>query len=243
MMAYEYDFEIVFPVLNEEHRLTRGLTETIQFCKTHSLKACFTIADNGSTDRTRDIAEEIQKENSHVKFLSVGERGVGRALKAAWLSPRAPVVGYMDIDLATDLKHLLEMKDLFERPEVFVVSGSRLLKNSLVTNRTALRNLTSRGFNSVLKFRLGVELSDGMCGFKFIRAEFFKKIFDELSPLSDGWFFNTEFLVKAEWLGKKVYEIGVHWTDDGDSRVELVKIIKNYLGEIERLRLQKKARQ
>jgi glycosyltransferase involved in cell wall biosynthesis len=237
-----YDFEIVFPVLNEEHRLTRGVTQTIDFCKAHALSACYTIADNGSTDRTRQIAEDLEKQYPDVKFLSVGERGVGRALKAAWLSPRAPIVGYMDIDLATDLKHLVEMKKLFQNPDIFVVSGSRLLKSSKVTNRTALRNFTSRGFNSILKFRLGVELSDGMCGFKFIRADFFKKIFDELAPLADGWFFNTEFLVKAEWLGKKIYEIGVHWTDDGDSRVELIKIVKNYLSEIERLRLEKKAR-
>jgi glycosyltransferase involved in cell wall biosynthesis len=236
-----YDFEIVFPVLNEDHRLSRGVTETIKFCQSHTLRACYTIADNGSTDRTRKIAEDLQTQYPDIKFLSVGERGVGRALKAAWLSPRAPIVGYMDIDLATDLKHLIEMRDLFRNPEVYVVSGSRLLKNSVVTNRSALRNFTSRGFNSVLRFRLGVGLSDGMCGFKFIRADFFKKIFDDLSPLSDGWFFNTEFLVKAEWLGKKIYEIGVHWTDDGDSRVELIKIIKNYLSEIERLYRQKKA--
>ncbi len=237
-----FDFEIVFPVLNEEHRLERGVTETIRFCEAHQINACYTIADNGSTDRTKDVASELQKKYPALKFLSVGERGVGRALKAAWLSPRAPIVGYMDIDLATDLKHLLEMQELFKDPKVFVVSGSRLLKNSQVINRKPLRGFTSRGFNNVLKIRLGVKLSDGMCGFKFIRADFFKKIFDQLSPLADGWFFNTEFLVKSEWLGEKVHEIGVRWTDDGDSRVELFKVIQNYLKEIERLHREKARR-
>lgn len=234
--------EIVFPVLNEERRLTRGITETDAFCRANNIDACLTIADNGSTDRTLEIANGLQKKILNLKIISLGERGVGRALKAAWLNPRAPVVGYMDIDLATDVKHLKDVEQKFKNPDISVLSGSRLLKGAEVHNRTLVREITSRGFNAILKARLHVKLSDGMCGFKFIRSDLFRKIYDELSPLSDAWFFNTEFLVKSEWLGYKIEELPVHWTDDNDSRVEMVKVISNYLKEIERLVREKKKR-
>ncbi len=237
-----WDYEIVFPVLNEEKRLSRGVTETEAFCKANSINACLTIADNGSSDQTLQIANELQKKFSDIKILSLGERGVGRALKAAWLAPRAPVVGHMDVDLATNLQHLRELELKFRDPNVAVLSGSRLLKSSEVEGRSLLRGITSRAFNLVLKARLDVKITDGMCGFKFIRAEVFRRIYDELSPLSDAWFFNTEFLVKADWLGYRVEEIGVRWFDDNDSRVELIKVVRNYLSEIERLVQEKKQR-
>ncbi len=237
-----WDYEIVFPVLNEEHRLTRGVVETTAFCKANAIEACITIADNGSTDRTLEVASKLQEKYSDLKILSVGEKGVGRALKAAWLSPRAPIVGYMDVDLATNLMHLRELELKFRNPKIAVVSGSRLLEKSEVEGRSLLREISSRGFNLILKARLGAKITDGMCGFKFIRAEVFKMICDECSPLSDAWFFNTEILVKAEWLGYHVEEIAVRWIDDGDSRVEFVKTIRNYLNEMSRLAHEKKKR-
>ncbi len=236
-----WDFEVVIPVLNEEQRLTRGVEESFKYFNANNINACLTIADNGSTDRTLQVAGELQKTYPELKIISVGERGVGRALKAAWLEPRARVVGYMDVDLATDLKHFEEVKSKFNDPHVDVVSGSRLIRGAKVENRKLLRAITSRGFNLVLKLRLGVKFTDGMCGFKFLKADLFKKIVNELSPLSDGWIFNAEILVKSEWLGHKVEEIAVHWTDDEDSRVELVKVTNNYLAEIERIYQQKKA--
>ena len=233
------EIEIVFPVLNEEKRLRRGIEETVAFCARENINACYTIADNGSSDGTLRIADELAQNILNLKIISVGERGVGLALKTAWLSPRAPVVGYMDIDLATDLKHLKEVQLKFKNPDVSVLSASRLLKGAHVENRTLLRGVTSRVFNKILKLRLGVRFSDGMCGFKFIRADLFKKIHDELSPLSNAWFFNTEFLVKSEWLGKTIEELPVHWVDDNDSRVDLLQVSTNYLSEIERLAKEK----
>ena len=112
-----WDFEIVFPVLNEENRLTRGISETAAFCKANAINACLTVADNGSSDRTLEVAAELQKKYQDIKVLSVGERGVGRALKAAWSEARAPIVGYMDVDLATDLKHLKDLKERFKNPK------------------------------------------------------------------------------------------------------------------------------
>ena len=81
-----------------------------------------------------------------------------------------------------------------------------------------------------------------MCGFKFLRRSLFERIRDRHSPLCDGWFFNTEILVKCEWLGETVHDIPVDWTDDRTSKVKYRQTISEYLREMERVRRQDQAR-
>lgn len=229
-------FDIVFPVLNEEHRLPRGVTETVRHCRAHALAFRVTIADNGSTDRTSSVARELESRYPEVRYLSVGERGVGRALKKAWTESDCSVVGYMDVDLATDLKHLEDVRAAFRsQPGDLLVSGSRLLPGSKVINRTVKREISSRGFNLLLRWILGVRFSDGMCGFKFLRKSTFDRLM-KCGVQNDDWFFNTEIMVISEWLDVPVREIPVRWVDDQDSRVRVFDLAQKYLREINRLR-------
>jgi glycosyltransferase involved in cell wall biosynthesis len=232
--------DVVIPVYNEEKRLGRGVRECIEFFRKHGLSARLTIADNGSIDATEKVAEGLAREFPEMSYLKAGRKGVGLALKKAWSESQCEIVGYMDVDLATRLDHLLEVHELFKDPAVRIITGSRLLPGSVVKGRTLLRELTSRGFNAILKARLGVGFSDGMCGFKFLRRSFFDRIKAQASPLRDGWIFNTEILVKAEWLGVPVNEIPVVWEDDSASKVRLFKTVSDYLIEIEKMRAEKK---
>lgn len=232
--------DIVLPVLNEEHRLTRGVVETVRYCREHAFSFRVTIADNGSTDRTRDVARELESLYPEVRYLSVGERGVGRALKKAWRESECSVVGYMDVDLATDLKHLDDVRAVFrsQRGDL-LVSGSRLLPGSRVINRTITREISSRGFNLLLRWILGVKFSDGMCGFKFLRKSTFERLMRS-GVRNDDWFFNTEIMVISEWLTVPVREIPVRWVDDRDSRVRVPDLARKYLREMARLRRHRK---
>lgn len=234
--------EITFPVLNEEHRLENGIKTTIAFFEKIGFSDyALTIADNGSSDKTEEIGNRLQGEySSMVNYVKVPRRGVGLALRTSWTSATSEIVGYMDIDLATDLDHLSEVIELFRDPGVSVVCGSRLKPGARVENRTAIREITSRVFNSLLRVLLGVKFTDGMCGFKFLRTPLAKNLIASGIDL-DGWFFCTEILVKSEWLGISVTEIPVHWTDGMDSKVRLAKVSFDYLNEIRRLMKEKKA--
>lgn len=226
---------IVLPVLNEEARLAQGVAKLIDFKAKHKLEFEIIIADNGSIDKTAEIAKNLAVKFADIKCIFLPEKGVGRALKQAWANSASTYVGYMDVDLATDLNHLLEVFDLIEK-NVPVINGSRLLPGAKVINRSSQREISSRIFNKILQWRLGVHFSDGMCGFKFLKRELFLEIMDSFDFLDDGWFFNTEILIKSEWLGYDIKEIPVVWSDDRDSRVNILKTGLNYLRQIERLR-------
>lgn len=229
-------FEVTFPVLNEERRLEHGARKTMAFLDRHGLTAwSVAVADNGSSDRTAAVAAALVQEFPRLRYLSVGRRGVGLALKASWGSATADVVGYMDVDLATNLDHLLEVQRALEDVRIDVVNGSRLLPGSRVVNRTWLRTLTSHGFNTILQHLLRVRFSDGMCGFKFIRRQRYLEL-RQRGLEGDGWFFCTELLVKSEWSRYGMVELPVAWTDDQDSRVRLVHTITAYMKEILRLK-------
>jgi glycosyltransferase involved in cell wall biosynthesis len=230
-------FEISIPVLNEERRLVNGIRRTIEFL---DISATFpysiVIVDNGSTDRTAELSQSLTKEfPGKVGYLHLSQRGVGLALREAWSQSRSDIVGYMDIDLSTDLSHILEVRRMFDDESTTVVNGSRLLPGAKVAGRSFLREITSRGYNTLLKISLSVPFSDAVCGFKFLRGDLAKDLI--ASGINNaGWFFCTEILVKSSWAGIRIKEIPVCWSDDRDSKVNVIKLIKEYLKGILRLR-------
>jgi len=234
---------VTFPVLNEEAQLESSIERTIAFCNLHQLEIHeFCIADNGSTDRTPEIAQALAARHPNLSYLRLGKRGFGLALKKAWGATEADVVGYMDIDLATDLRHLKEVCDHVARGDGYeLYLGSRLKQGASVRNRTLLREFTSRVFNRLLRLRLGVSFSDAMCGFKFIDRNLYRRLIDRFE-FTDDWFFATQLAVRAEWLGARILDMPVDWTDQPDSKssARLINLSRLYLAGISELREEKR---
>jgi len=235
--------QVTFPVLNEEALLASSIERTIAFCNQHKVEIHeFCIADNGSTDRTPEIGEMLAARHPNLRYLRLGKRGFGLALKRAWDTTEADFVGYMDIDLATDLRHLKEVCDHVARGDGYeLYLGSRLKYGASVRNRTLLREFTSRVFNRLLRLRLGVSFSDAMCGFKFIDRDLYRRLTKRFE-FTDDWFFATQLAVRAEWLGARILDMPVDWTDQPDSKssARLINLSRLYLAGITELREEKR---
>ncbi|WP_198919836.1 glycosyltransferase [Pseudomonas chlororaphis subsp. aureofaciens] len=223
--------EITIPILNEEATLAQQvrtayayIQENLQDIGTITI----TLADNGSTDSTPDIGRALSTELPGVKYLRLEKRGVGLALKSSWGESKADIVGYMDLDLATDLGHLRPALSSLTSRKTDIVTGSRLAKGAKVIGRTPLRNFTSACFNYIVKFIFRTSFSDGMCGFKFLQRSILPPLMAH-GAQSDGWFFATEILVTGEHLNYKVLDLPVTWTDDPNSKVKIIKLSLEYL--------------
>jgi glycosyltransferase involved in cell wall biosynthesis len=121
--------DITIPVLNEEATLATQVAQLLKFLeeKFHGTSNWqVVIADNGSTDTTAAIARRLAEESSRVRFVQVPERGVGLALKTSWGASTADIVGYMDLDLATDLKHFPTAYEAIAHQGYDLVYGTRL---------------------------------------------------------------------------------------------------------------------
>jgi glycosyltransferase involved in cell wall biosynthesis len=235
-------FDITIPVLNEEAGLRKQIGILHQFILKHfpdTGQWKIVIADNGSSDRTPQIGQELERELAGIHFLRVPDKGVGLALKTSWSRSTADIVGYMDLDLATGLEHFLEAYRAITVDDYDIVYGTRLHPRARVIGRTFKREVSSRIFNWLLRNYLGVRFSDGMCGFKWLKREYFKALY-EGGAQNDGWFFSTELLTVAEWLNLHIKELPVVWTDDASSsRVEIIPLAKKYIRAMRELKPKK----
>ncbi|MFG2041564.1 glycosyltransferase [Dactylosporangium sp. NPDC048998] len=211
--------DIVIPVHNEEadlrpcvRRLHANLTGTFPY------PFQITVADNGSTDATLDVACALAAELPEVAVVHVAEKGRGGALRAAWTASDAAVLAYTDVDLSTDLAALLPLVAPLLSGHSDLAIGTRLSDGARVV-RGAKREWISRSYNLLLRGTLAAHFSDAQCGFKAIR----KDVADQVLPLvrDTGFFFDTELLVLAQRAGLRIHEVPVDWVDDPDSRVDI----------------------
>jgi len=232
------DFEITIPVLNEETTLDRNVLALHDFCMNNFEDPGqwnIVIADNGSIDNTREIAERLVSEHSNIGYISVDRRGVGLALRKAWRNSTADIIGSMDLDLSTDLRHLPEAISAIVEKKNDLVYATRLHEASRVKGRSLKREFISRAFNYMIKKYFRISISDSMCGFTFFKRSILEKLIAN-GAISDGWFFQAELLIVGEWIGLIVAELPVDWTDDKNSKARVFPLVIEYLREMKTLK-------
>lgn len=212
--------DVTVPVYNEEKDLepcVRRLHSYLSRRFPHSFR--ITVADNASTDSTLRVAERLARELPQVHVVHLDEKGRGNALRRVWLASESPVLAYMDVDLSTDLAALAPLVAPLLSGHSDLAIGTRLARSSRVS-RGPKREFISRSYNLLLQSLMGTRFSDAQCGFKAIRADVARQLLPH--TLDKAWFFDTELLVLAERCGLRCHEVPVDWTDDPDSKVDIV---------------------
>jgi len=96
------------------------------------------------------------------------------------------------------------------------------------------REFTSRAYVFILRWFGGLKVSDAQCGFKAIRTDAARALLPVVEDT--GWFFDSEMLLIAQQNGYRLCEVPVKWTDDPDSRVDIIKTATDDLKGLWRLR-------
>ena len=225
--------DITIPVLNEQ----RAIETTLSTLASYLSAECpydwsITVVDNGSTDRTWQLANSFAAANSHTRAVRLDRPGRGGALKEAWSTSSADVVAYMDVDLSTELESLRPLLEPIVKGEADVSIGSRLAPGAII-ERSVQREVISRIYNMIARRFLRYEVRDAQCGFKAVRASVARDLIPRIED--DGWFFDTELLVLAWRDGLRINEIPVRWVEDDDSRVRIMRTALDDLRGIWRL--------
>lgn len=237
MSKEQLSINLLFPVLNERLRLENGIERSMEYLKKNiTVPYQLTILDNGSDDETPEIGMALAKKYPEVSYVRVGERGVGVAFRKGIELNECDIVGYMDIDLSTDLKYLGRTIKMFQKyPNLQYVNGTRFSKKSDTKGRKWYRKITSMGLVILLKTVFRMKATDAVCGFTWLRKEAAEQLVRESSN-DNGWFYTIEFLLRAERNGMKIYDMPVEWQEDYNTTVKIWKTIKNYIIQMYKLK-------
>jgi glycosyltransferase involved in cell wall biosynthesis len=230
----DFGVDVVIPVFNEERCLRDNVSTVHGFLeRTANYRWRIVVADNASTDGTPEIAQALEDELDRVSHFRIPIKGRGFALRRCFLETEADIVGYMDVDLSTNLRFFPLLVEGI-RAGYDLCVGSRLMQAARI-QRSRHRELISRSYNLLIKLLFLNHFSDAQCGFKALRTN----VGRHLLPLvrNNNWFFDTELLLLAERNDYRVFEVPVEWVEDPTSTVKLLKTIREDLLGLARMRL------
>lgn len=165
-----YQFTIIVPLFNEEENLLRVEKELSNYIAQAPLSTCVLFVNDGSSDRSLELVEEICLRNEDFKFISFEEnRGLSAAIKAGFDHTISPIVGYIDSDLQTDPQDFdLLLKEL---GEFDLVTGVRTNRKDSFT-----KNISSLIANGIRRSFTHDGMDDTGCPLKVIKTDYAKRI-------------------------------------------------------------------
>jgi dolichyl-phosphate beta-glucosyltransferase len=220
---------IIVPAYNEEGRLPRSLTRIAEFVAQQPEPMEVLIVENGSRDRTTEVAEGFAAQHAWLRVLH-SEKGKGAAVRAGMLVGQGRFLFICDSDLSMPITELRK----FLPPvcdDYDVAIGSREGPGSHRYGEPAYRHLLGRVYNLLVRILAIPGFADTQCGFKSFRRETAREIFAELT--TTGWGFDVEALFIALHRGYRVTAVPINWYFDSDSRVnpgrDTIRMVRDLL--------------
>lgn len=211
---------IIIPAYNEESRLPGTLEKIARFLDLQSYPAEVIVVENGSSDRTLEIARELATRDSRFRALHEERRGKGRAVRTGMLAAGGRYRFICDADLSMPV----EQVNRFLPPQLEgadIAIASREAPGAVRYNEPEYRHLTGRVFNALVRWLALPGLQDTQCGFKCFRAEVAEEVFP-LQTIS-GWTFDVEVLYIARRRGYQVCEVPIDWYFNPESKVRVLR--------------------
>lgn len=232
------ELSIVVPAYEEEERLGDSIRKILTYVGDSGISAELIIVDDGSRDRTAEVAEQVcaEFEGAATKVLRYEvNRGKGFAIKTGLLAASADIALFSDADLSTPIEEMHKLIGPIAAGEYEVTFGSRALDRSLiVTHQPWRREQGGKVFNLVVRLMTGMPFWDTQCGFKAFNLEKFRPLLDVMKI--DRFGFDVEFLYVAQLHGLRLREIPVRWNNDERSKVSVIRDSIRMFDEVRQIR-------
>lgn len=225
---------IIIPAHNEENRLPKTLEQIFAFLDKQDYSSEVLVIENGSADRTFEIASEFLKGHVNLSVIHEEQRGKGNAVRRGMLTARGELRFICDADLSMPIEEL--PKFISPIQEGFDIAiGSREAPGAIRYNEPPYRHLGGRAINFIIRSFILPGLNDTQCGFKCFRANTTESLFHQQTLT--GWSFDIELLYLARRKKMRIREIPIQWYFDADSKVNAVRDALRMISDIFRIHL------
>lgn len=224
---------IIIPAYNEERRLPKSLEQITAFVLAQSEPMEVIVVENGSRDRTTEIAEDYAARYPFVQVLH-SEKGKGAAVRVGMMAGNGRSLFICDSDLSMPIDEVRK----FLPPilgDYDVAIASREGPGAHRYGEPGYRHLMGRVFNLIVRVLAIPGFQDTQCGFKSFRREVAREVF--AVQTMTGWAFDVEALFIALRRGYRVVSVPINWYFDGDSRVRPFQDTYRMVRDVLRIRL------
>ncbi len=197
----ELFLSLVAPAFNEDETIEQVIRDWAENLEQHKFQYEIIIVNDGSTDRTHSILQDLKEEIVNLKVISYHpNKGYGYAISRAIPQVRGEWVLTIDSDGQFDIRDLAKLLECQRNGDYDLVTGFRVKKHDTVSKVFADRCL-----NLIIRILFQLQFKDTNCALKLYRGD----IFRELRIESRGYPTPTELMIRIHQLGYKAGQVGV----------------------------------
>jgi len=208
---------IVIPAHNEEHRLLPTLGRIAAFLNAQPYKSEVLVVENGSSDRTFEVASEFARTWDRLRVVREARRGKGLAVRSGMRQAAGQYRFLCDADLSMPIEELAFFLPP-KQADFDVAIATRESPQARVIEPLR-RRMVGRVFNRLVRLLVLRGIRDTQCGFKCFTARAAEIIFPR--QRLEGLTFDVEALYIARRHGLRIVEVPITWRYDADSRVRM----------------------
>jgi glycosyltransferase involved in cell wall biosynthesis len=191
---------LFFPAYNEVENLEPLVSEADSTLRRVAEKYEIIIVDDGSTDGTGELADELAEEYTNVRVIhNRPNRGYGGALQAGFEAANNDWIFFTDGDRQFHLDELANLVAVSQG--VDMVLGYRMKRSD-----PPHRLLNALMYKTMIRILFGLKLRDIDCAYKLIH----RRVYDAMELRSEGALISAELLIKANKMGYTFTQVGVH---------------------------------
>lgn len=199
-LLHNVSISVFFPCYNEQDNITRVVEQALTVLEKLNADFEVIIVNDGSSDRTGQIADEIAGQKDRVKVVHHGTNlGYGAALQSGFKAATKELVFYTDGDGQFDINEMPPLLRLMEQYDI--VSCYRLNRQD-----NLIRKINGWCWTKLVCLLFGMKIRDIDCAFKLYKRE----IFDNIKVVSTGALIDAEILARAVRKGYRVTQQGIH---------------------------------
>ncbi|HIE24159.1 MAG TPA: glycosyltransferase family 2 protein [Candidatus Korarchaeota archaeon] len=216
---------VIIPAYNEERSIQDCFQRIYNVLSSKGYDFEILLEQDGSSDRTPHIIEELARRFDNVHALSFSERrGKGFGIRKCLERARGEIAVIIDADLEYPPEKIPEMVEKIRRTGTDIVVAQRVN-----AKRSLLRKVLSSFYRLILKILFGKDFIDPQSGLKVIR----RAVIEEIWPIrSDGFEIDSEILIRAHEKGFKISYVPIAYVHRGNSKVSVLDPIKMLLSLI-----------
>ncbi len=190
-----------FPAYNDGGTIGSLVVSTLHTLEEISDDYEVLVIENGSSDYTVEVLEDLARKYDHFRFLAHREPlGYGGALRVGFKECKKDLIFYTDGDAQYDPREIKQLLPAMA-DDVDIVNGWKIDRSDPLH-----RKIIGRVYHHTVKLLFGFRLRDVDCDFRLIR----RKVFDEVTLTQDSGVICVEMMTKITQAGYKIQEVPVH---------------------------------